>query len=64
VNQKTTTQRDVTGLPNYIRFLTRQESETSVIVTEFVKVLSEGLKLSSQDVDIDWIEVEKPRIGA
>ena len=54
----------MTGLPNYIRFLTRQESETSVIVTEFVKVLSEGLKLSSQDVDIDWIEVEKPRIGA
>lgn len=27
-------------------------------------IRSEGLKLSSQDIAIDWIQVEKPRIGA
>lgn len=52
------------GLPNYIKFLTREESEASEIAAEFVKALSSGLKLSPHDVRIEWFEVEEPRIGA
>lgn len=50
-------------MPNYIKFLTSVESETSAIAGEFVKVLAEGLKLSPQDVGIDWIQAEETRIG-